>query len=177
MNWRRFRVPGLLAVCLGLGLAVADVSPAPTAIGYLTVLVVVGCGMGAVVGTLSLLGYRPDAADRWHPTAPEPGYRVPIPGDEIAALEEAERRQRLRRLAVASLVEARGCSREEARTQLAAGTWTDDPLAAGYLGDDDVAFSLGARLRAALAGRSVEERAIDRTVAALRDLRTSSSHR
>lgn len=176
MNWRRYRVPGLLAVCLGVGLAVAGASPAPTAIGYLFGLAVVGCGLAFLFGSFSLLGYRPDAGDRWHPSAPEPGYRVPTPGDELAALEPAERRERLRRVAVASLVEARGCSRADARRRLAAGTWTDDSIAASYLGDDDVQSPLGARLRAALAGRSAEDRAIERTVAALDDLRTGSTH-
>lgn len=174
MNWRRLRIPGLVAVGLGFALAVTDVSLASGAGEYLYALVVALSAVGVLAGALSLLARHTSEGDRWRPTPTERGYRVPTPGDELASLRESERKDRLRRRVTASLVE-RGCSPAEAERRLEEGSWTDDAIAAAYLGRGAVRAPFSTRVRAALDGRSIQDRAVERTVAALRDLRAGSA--
>jgi hypothetical protein len=72
-------------------------------------------------------------------------------------------RERLRRAAVRSVMHRDGCSREEARARVTAGSWTDDAAAAAFL-SDDVGVSATRRLLGSLSPGSRFERGAKRAV-------------
>ncbi len=102
---------------------------------------------------------------------PTPGDDVDVALGRLAGPPSAERdrqlgelRRRLRRLAVDTLV-AEGHTEAEARTALAAGTWTDDPHAAALFADATAVPDgpgLVDRLRGESGHRLRVRRAIDR---------------
>jgi hypothetical protein len=109
---------------------------------------------------------------------PESRYRVAAPGDDVdesmAAPGEWGRggspvRPRIRDAVVRTLTLRENCSVEAAEERIEAGTWTDDPIAARYLGAD-VPVSLSTRLRFLVRDRSRSARAA-RTIAAVERLR------
>lgn len=59
---------------------------------------------------------------------------TPTPG---ASLDEQWDEYRFESIAAAVVANERGCSRNEALTLLAEGTWTDDPIAASYFAEGD----------------------------------------
>ncbi|MFC3478327.1 DUF7269 family protein [Halobacterium litoreum] len=110
--------------------------------------------------------------DRYEP--PRPGADVDErlregAGDLIASASGNRFRERMELLAIQVLVDARGVSREDAKSQLDDGTWTDDTTAASFFCNDidppaqDV-FST-------VIGRStVYERQVHRVVAELQSI-------
>lgn len=133
------------------------------------------------------------------PGDPERRYQVPVPGDEIRGHDGyrsgrgragrrrsgSGRRRRgrvprtLRRRIEAATVETirlrEHCSAAEAERRIEAGTWTDDPIAARYLGAD-VPLSLSTRVRRLLA-RSPRQAQAARALDALEALRNESAER
>lgn len=80
--------------------------------------------------------------------------------------ETAERvRERLRAAAVATVAADEGCTRDEARRRVEAGTWTDDPAAAAFLAGEYT--PLRTWLRALAGGETGPEYRARRTVAAI----------
>lgn len=80
---------------------------------------------------------------------PERRYEAPAPGDDLAeTLALARRRSRagdrprdrvrdrVADAAVAAVVDVEGCSTEAAQDRVRHGEWTDDPVAAWFLGTD-----------------------------------------
>ncbi|MFC4549794.1 MULTISPECIES: DUF7269 family protein [Halorussus] len=75
--------------------------------------------------------------------------------------------------AVEAYARAEECSPETARRSITAGAWTDDPVAAAFLGGEEgPRYPLWARLRGWLDPSAERDRRIRRTIAALRPLRT-----
>lgn len=113
-------------------------------------------------------------------------YRVPVPGDdadrELALPGEwrgrrgsSTVRERVRETAVRTLVLRNNCTEAEAEARIEAGTWTDDPVAARYLGAD-ASVPLRTRLRLAVRGDAATVRA-GRAVAAVGRLRDEGDGR
>lgn len=63
--------------------------------------------------------------------------RDPGPSEWWKARDRDRVEERIRTAAVDVLVRTENCSRDEAAAMLAAGTWTTDPRASSFLGDDD----------------------------------------
>ncbi|MFB6162455.1 MAG: hypothetical protein ABEJ86_03315 [Halococcoides sp.] len=114
-----------------------------------------------------------------------------IPGSEIetaldrlrerdGAVPVQTERQRIRRrlteAAIDTVSEAEGISHQAAADRVAAGTWTDDPRAAAFLGDDRA--PLWVRIRDWLFGPPTERRARATVaeIAALRGVNTEVEH-
>lgn len=77
--------------------------------------------------------------------------------------DEAATRGRLREAATLTVVRAAGCTRSTAERHVAEETWTDDPVAAGFLADDAGGPAGGPGRR----GAAKRDRAIRRTVEAI----------
>ncbi|WP_121822905.1 DUF7269 family protein [Halostella salina] len=104
-----------------------------------------GITLGALLLTLSWL----PALERDEPThPPEEATATPYPGSSLdraaggpglaPGLYGDDRRavrERLRETAVRTTMAAEGCSREAARVAVESGRWTDDRVAAAFLGD------------------------------------------
>lgn len=124
----------------------------------------------------ALLDRRFSDAERPSPPVVERSYSVPVPGDDLdpttgdASASVAFRRGLTRRV-VAALVERRELSEDAAETAVDDGSWTDDPVAAAYLGDETVRFPLRVRLRSWFGGEDRTELSARRTVDALERLR------
>lgn len=110
---------------------------------------------------------------------PELRYEAPVPGDPIDVTlaksqgwsrydrtAKGRLRNRVADVAADTLVATEGISPEEARDRLAAGTWTDDAVAASYL-SDSVSLPAATRLRLIAGRRSQYVQAFDRAVEAL----------
>lgn len=105
------------------------------------------------------------------PTARHPGaefdeyVRGPVGLRTLLRTDEPQQiHDRLREVAIQTVMQRTNCSREAARRQVDEGTWTDDIDAAAYLGgpeSPDVLWS--SRIRAALIGRSWHQWAAGRT--------------
>lgn len=80
-------------------------------------------------------------------------------------------RSQVRTAAIAAV--AADGDREAAVDAVDAGTWTDDPVAAAFVGDDD--YPLGERLRAWLDPEAALDRRVDRAVGAVRDRLTEGA--
>lgn len=122
------------------------------------------------VALVALLLVQTDRAvgglDEATPPDPEGVYEVPHPGhrfdefvtggpslrERLVGDRHEQASARVREVALATLTRS-GMSRDEARTALDAGTWTDDPVAAAFLATDE-SPGLGTRVRAALRGES-----------------------
>ncbi|SFR92544.1 conserved repeat domain-containing protein [Halomicrobium zhouii] len=175
---------GLLAVAgvlaFGLGLATLAV-PGLVALGAEgAVLVVVG--VLALVQLVRVARARYRGQNRRAGTAdPELSADVESPGADLGAVLDAfdadgyryaqggRRRSQLRRVAVEALTRSDDCSEAEARERIATGTWTDDPVAAAFLADDDGddvprLSQLGSRLRSHLRSRLTAESAYQRRI-------------
>lgn len=103
---------------------------------------------------------------------------TPIPGDDFderiqhmrgfytrgAASEEERIKQRLRGTAIDVLTRTKDISNDAARHQLDTGEWTDDPIAASFLGGSDAPSSpIGFRLQSRVSSGSYKRRAANRT--------------
>lgn len=103
---------------------------------------------------------------------------TPIPGDEFddriqhlrsfytrGAMSEEERiKQRLRDTAIEVLTRTQDIPRDTASDQLDTGTWTNDPIAASFLGGSDAPESpIGFRLQTRIGSDSYKRRATIRT--------------
>jgi len=175
MNWRPAQLGGLAAVLTGFALVVVDVSPLAI-LGQYSYVVVLLFGLGVtVLGGLELADRHATTGEWWRPAPTESGHRVPVPGDELADLPDAELQDRLRRRVVVSLMAVRNCSEADARAQIEDGTWTDDRLAAAYLGSEAVRLPLTTQLRELVRGTSTEARARRHTISTLRSLRAEGS--
>ncbi|WP_135364262.1 DUF7269 family protein [Halosimplex halophilum] len=171
---RRLRALGFVAVAVGLVVLVAapsldfgDDSLASAAAALLGVVAV-------TLGAGQLLERRLAEPERWRPPTTERGRRVPTPDDGFADLSGRERTERLRRLAVRSLVDATGCTPADAADRLDGGTWTDDSVARQYFTPGAVDLRGRTRLRLALRREPVEAFVLERTVRAIRALREGS---
>jgi uncharacterized repeat protein (TIGR01451 family) len=174
---------GLLAVAgvlaFGFGLATLVV-PGLFALGAEgAVLVVVG--LLALVQLVRVARTRYRGTIRRAGTAdPELPADVASPGAELGAvLDEFDtdeyryaravpQKSRLEAVAVEALTRYRHCTRSEARERIERGTWTDDAVAAAFLGGDDVdSPPLSERFRTVISGESRYHRGLRRTVAAI----------
>lgn len=175
MTLRRLALPtGVVA--LGLG-AVALVEP-----GLIPLdpdrFVVSLVGVLALVQALRVARSRyRDTVDEADTPDPERPVATPTPGDELeTAATEFLGRQRafhyrtriedgLRTAARTVLTRYGPYSDAEARALLETGAWTDDPYAAGFLGDVDAPSpSLRSRIRGVLGDESSFQRSARRTV-------------
>lgn len=113
-------------------------------------------------------------------------YRVPVPGDDVdrelspsggwrGSRGSSTVRQRIREAAVRTLVLRDNCTEAEAEARLEEGAWTDDPVAAQYLGAD-VSVPLRTRLRLVVRGRVSTIRA-SRAISAVGRLRDEGGGR
>ncbi len=141
---RALLVVGLLSLFAGgvVLVAPADV-PWPWAddtlpVAFFTAAFVVA----SLLAPLAFLG-DDQAGKTVRPPERVPG--TPAPGDDLAVLDRrswlplppARRRRvrsRLRRAAIRTLVRTADCSGANAESRIEAGTWTDDPVAAEFLG-------------------------------------------
>jgi len=174
MRWRA--ALGVVTVVVGLAAAggFVDVRLPP--------LLVPGVGLVAVVIALSAAREAMGTDDR--PVVPEPERRhvATVPGDEFeellasaslrgrigGATDRDAIRDRLERVAVAVLTRYDGDTPEQARRRLAAGTWTDDQLAAAFFGDGvDPGTSVVDRVRFAATSDSAFRRQAAHAIAAL----------
>lgn len=165
---------GLIATLLGL-----------TALGGLTLGIGLSEGIVTMIGLVaiaqglrSLDARRGTEFEQATTGDPEQRYHVPTPGDEYPENlgEDVQWDQMLRRHshlaeylreAVVETLVLRGTyDREEAETAVARGTWTDDPVAAGFLGED-VPIPVSERLRELASRRPTYLRRADRTIDAL----------
>lgn len=148
---KRVALAALGAVAIVLGVATAA---APALAGVLAVpnvpIVLVG-GIAGLFAVLVALRRRDSTIRGAEPPAVEETLDYPAPG---AAFDEQLRgatgigvdaarhrrlsRERLARVAVAVLGATEGYTEEEADAALAAGTWTDDPVAASCFADESV---------------------------------------
>lgn len=177
---------GLGAVALGLAMALVPGFGGSLGVGGILVLVV---GYAALLFAAVVLVGRL-RSDRNPTTVPDPGVvpAPPAPGDDVderfAAAEReglgaARTRHRLRRrleeLAVAAVAWRRGWDDATARERVAAGTWTDDPVAATYFRDGSIDLRAAGvapveRLRLGLSSERKRAYAARRTAGAIADL-------
>jgi hypothetical protein len=166
----RLRAAGVAVALAGLLVALVG-APFLPAVPYVLVL---GVAVVTVVLGVVAVGER-RAIEGEHASTPsvEAGHRVPAPGDALDERRAEPGRAFRRRLAErvrAALIEA-GHSPEEAERRLDEGSWTDDPVAAAYLGAEGVEAPLAARLRGLIGGEAAREERAERAVAALARLR------
>lgn len=113
-------------------------------------------------------------------------YRVPVPGDDVdrelspsggwrGGRGSSTVRERIREAALRTLVLRDNCTEAEAEARLDEGSWTDDPVAARYLGAD-VSVPLRTRLRLVVRGRASTIRA-SRAISAIERLRDEGDGR
>lgn len=177
MNWRWVQILGVGAILVGFIFVITDISLLSNIGEYSYLVVVLLAVITVVVGWLDLANRRIIDRDSWQPVDTESGYRVPVPGDELATLRESALKERLRHRVIISLLDEWNCSKAEAEAHVEDGTWTDDKLAAVYLGPERFRMPLRTWLVGKLRGSPIEERAVRHTVIALQELRTSSTTR
>lgn len=108
-------------------------------------------------------------------TMPTPGWEF---DEQVATLNSGPRRESIRKRrqlrealeeeALAAVARAENCSRSEAEELLRAGTWTDDPHAATFLGGSDAPSPpIRDRLRLAVSTQSVFQHRARRTADAV----------
>jgi hypothetical protein len=133
-------VGGAVAVASALGgplLAAQGGTIAVTAAGVL----------GVVVLTLLLGVHWIEGVAVPSPPTPETVVTGPRPGEALRPIDEGIRppiapgdrrriEERLRRVAVETVVQRDGCAREAAAERVDDGSWTDDPVAAAFFAAD-----------------------------------------
>ena len=111
-------------------------------------------------------------------TPPERANAGPVVGDEfdetvaeaIAGADDAgsdTARSEIRSLAITVVAHTDDCSASDAANRVDAGEWTDDTVAAAYVGDREAALPLRRRALAWLRPMRTERRRIDRSLRAL----------
>lgn len=125
-----------------------------------------------ILGLFAATDRRITTGRAWSPPDPEPGTHVPIPGESFERLADRDLRARIRTRALVSLCDATDCSRTAAEERLADGTWTADPLAAAFLGDE-LDPPRRHRWWARLTGADLEARGRERAMAELAAIRAA----
>lgn len=178
MRWGLSAAIGALAVLVGLAVSFQQELAALVPGSWVVVLLVaIVAGIQTVSAALSR---RRTPLEEAETGDPERRYEAPVPGDElIETLRYARNRsragdrprdrirERVADAAVAAVADAEGCSEEAARDRIRAGEWTDDAVAAWFLGEE---VGLPANERARLlasAPFSQFEAAFDRAVRAV----------
>ncbi|WP_225317603.1 MULTISPECIES: hypothetical protein [Haloferax] len=168
-------------VATGLGFALV----AGASLGLeLTDLFLAIVGGLAVIQGLRYVQRRRDTPMRTSTTGdPELRVEVPVPGsdfdDELVAAMTRRSRwdtrdrlvSRLEQRAQRALVLRDGRTPEDARLLIDTGAWTDDVVAARFLGAD-ISVPLSFRLRLLLSGQSVLVARVERTIAAIENVGT-----
>jgi len=174
MNWARlFAIASGAAFAVGLG---ALIAPGLFALG-IEQYVVIGIGAIALLGAFQIVRLRRTGSIRYTETGnPERLPSVAAPGDELdrllAGYEQPDsanrRRDQLRRVVIDALVRYQGLSEAEATAQVDDGTWTDDTVAASYLGTVSARSEpLASRIRTRFSGTAAGKRTLVRTANAL----------
>lgn len=142
-----------------------------------TTTVIIGF-IALIQGFRSVQSRRHTAIDQASIPAIEDREATPIPGDDFderiqhmrgfysrgAASEEERIKQRLRGTAIDVLTRTQDISNDAARDQLDAGEWTNDPIAASFLGGQEAPSSpIGFRLQSRVSSESYKRRAAIRT--------------
>jgi hypothetical protein len=139
--------------------------------------------LGVLAGAVGVYHlYRRREATRGSTTPafehPERRFRVPVPGDDaderIRTLSARRQRRaagrtvrdRLREAAIRSLVVHAGYERQTAREAVESGAWTDDPVAASFLGVEG-RYPVGLRIRALFGRADLSEVGARRSVEAI----------
>lgn len=140
-------------------------------VGYDWVLIGI-VGLVALILVIAVLvAHGRRGIEQSTPPAPEDVFPVPRFGEDFDTFVEGSGglagvtggrheavRERLREIAVTSVMRHENCTVGEARERVAAGDWTDDTEAAAFLSEYDTP-GLGARLKAAVKGTSPYRRA------------------
>jgi len=174
MNWARlFAIASGAAFAVGLG---ALIAPGLFALG-IEQYVVIGIGAIALLGAFQIVRLRRTGSIRYTETGnPERLPSVAAPGDELdrllAGYEQPDsanrRRDQLRRVVIDALVRYQGLSEAEATAQVDDGTWTDDAVAASYLGTVSARSEpLTTRIRTRFSWTTAGKRTLVRTADAL----------
>lgn len=161
---------GLLVVFVPEAERLFPVEAAIEALGSDYVVVAVVGLLAVGLATLAIAARRVRGVSEADPPAVEDVQSASYPGEAFDQSASgilgrwgsvaSDRRERLREAAIRATMRAEGCTRTRAAEIVAEGTWTDDPVAAGYLADDR---RIGSRLRRS--GR--ENGTIPRTVNAI----------
>lgn len=168
---------GVVAVCAGVAVVLTGVVGPFTLNDAFVTLV----GLLAVVQGLRYANGR--RRTEFHAAVtddPERRWHAPVPGTEfdevLAGIGGVPRpatrdrvRDRVRAAAVGTLVAREGVTEERAAEMLAAGTWTDDPAAAGFF-SDEVGLPLRVYLRVLVGGDSRFTYGARRAVAVLGEM-------
>ena len=173
---RRLAILGIAAVAVGL-VALFDRG---VVLGVdLRVVDVVGV-LAVVAGIRYALAARATDRRRADIEPPEPRHRSAVLGDEVetalratgrdGVARRAELRRRLRGVAVDVLVAHGGYDRAAAEAAVDNGTWTDDPVAAGYLAEP-ASLPPRMRVRNLLRRRSTVWRCVERALTAVEEVR------
>jgi hypothetical protein len=82
--------------------------------------------------------------------------------------DDADRvRPEIRSLAVAAVADARGCSASDARAVVDDGGWTDDPVAAAYVADEEASLPFSRRALAWLRPSRTKRNRVERSIRAV----------
>lgn len=170
---------GVLALALGLLAAFYPPVAAWFVVDDLFVLLI-GV-LALLLGVTAVQRRRRTEFTAGEPTTPETKLELPVPGDdaddEIDRLrgrhrwtvrQRNETRERIAEAAVGVIRRRERCSREEAIEQLERGEWTDDRIAASFLGD--VRPPVRIRLRALFSSEPRFKRRARRTIDAIHRL-------
>lgn len=172
-------VGGIVALVIGAGIVVADVSVLPTGAPRFMALVAAALVAG-LIGVVDLVG-RSLVETPSH-SLPEDarGPAVRTPGDaldrRLQAVSPADRateraiRERAEAVAVDVLVRRTGIDPGAARDRLRSGEWTDDPVAAALFAPEAEPASLGLRLRSLITGETAFRRRVRRATTELHRL-------
>lgn len=171
---------GIAAVALGVLMVVQPGLAATIGVGYAAVLLV---GTIAFVQAIRVARARQRSEVRTGETPDvETVESVPTPGEEfdrtVATLrsgprrvlirDRADLRERVEDAAVTAVADRENCSPAEAEQRIDAGTWTDDPHAAAFLGGPDAPRpSLIARMKLAASPESQFQHRVRRTADAV----------
>lgn len=177
MRIRVVSAAGVVAIVLGLAALFARDIAAALAVEFTFVTVV---GVLAVVQGLRMIRERRSVeVVRAALEDPELRYEAPVPGDDLDtdianatgwSIHSQNRRSRLRKrmaeTATATVASVENVSHAEARERVRRGSWTDDRVAAGFLGEQR-GYPLDEHARRLARGESQFSFGARRTAAAL----------
>ncbi|MFW5938940.1 MAG: DUF7269 family protein [Halolamina sp.] len=155
---RALAAVGAVSVLVGLFVSFQqEFAGAIPATWAFVLLLAIVAGVQAITTTLAR---RRTAIQEAETGDPERRYEAPTPGDELRETLRYARnrsrgrhrprhriRERVAEAAIGVLTDVEGCSEDEAREQIRTGEWTDDPIAAWFLGEE---IRLSPRQRARL---------------------------
>lgn len=172
MTIDRSQLLGLCAIGSGFVLILMDISELSPFSEYSYLVLIIVAVLAIFGGTIALGGYWMPDGDWWQPTPTEGAYRVQKPGETYTELATSPLQSRFRKRVIASLMSERNYSQSVAKDHAASGTWTDDQIAASYVGDGPLHIPLTAKISGMVRRESSEDQAIRHTVAALRTVRS-----